>query len=100
MFVTKVRNQLKEFGFTYRKAKQKPSLTHKQKKVKLMWDKEKQPWMKVIFNDESKICSGKKKMDDHLSGGFSNKNDYQKKTGKFPMSCIIQGCRTFKRTKR
>lgn len=43
MFVTKVRNQLKEFGFTYRKAKQKPSLTHKQKKVKLMLGKEKQP---------------------------------------------------------
>lgn len=43
MFVTKLRNQLKEFGFTYRKAKQKPSLTHKQKKVKLMLGKEKQP---------------------------------------------------------
>lgn len=41
--MTKLRNQLKELGFTYRKAKQKPSLTHKQKKVRLMWVKEKQP---------------------------------------------------------
>uniref|UniRef100_A0A4W6BLW5 Transposase Tc1-like domain-containing protein n=1 Tax=Lates calcarifer TaxID=8187 RepID=A0A4W6BLW5_LATCA len=53
-----VRNRLKEMGFTYRKAKRKPSLTPKQKKTRLQWAKEKQlwtvdDWMKVIFSDES-----------------------------------------------
>uniref|UniRef100_A0A4W6BIB5 Transposase Tc1-like domain-containing protein n=1 Tax=Lates calcarifer TaxID=8187 RepID=A0A4W6BIB5_LATCA len=58
-----VRNRLKEMGFTYRKAKRKPSLTPKQKKTRLQWAKEKQlwtvdDWMKVIFSDESRICIG------------------------------------------
>uniref|UniRef100_A0A3Q2UHF8 Transposase Tc1-like domain-containing protein n=1 Tax=Fundulus heteroclitus TaxID=8078 RepID=A0A3Q2UHF8_FUNHE len=53
-----VRNRLKEMGFTYRKAKRKPSLTPKQKKTRLQWAKEKQSWtvdewMKVIFMDLS-----------------------------------------------
>uniref|UniRef100_A0A3B4YMY3 Transposase Tc1-like domain-containing protein n=1 Tax=Seriola lalandi dorsalis TaxID=1841481 RepID=A0A3B4YMY3_SERLL len=32
-----VTNRLKEIGFTYRKAKQKPSLTPKQKRPRLRW---------------------------------------------------------------
>uniref|UniRef100_A0A3Q0RED3 Transposase Tc1-like domain-containing protein n=1 Tax=Amphilophus citrinellus TaxID=61819 RepID=A0A3Q0RED3_AMPCI len=48
-----VRNRLKEVGFTYRKAKRKPSLTPKQTKTRLQWAKERQSWtvddwMKVI----------------------------------------------------
>ena len=42
-----------------RKAKQKPALTHKQKKMRLKWAKETQcvdNWMKVIFTDEFRIC--------------------------------------------
>uniref|UniRef100_A0A3B5B7H8 Transposase Tc1-like domain-containing protein n=1 Tax=Stegastes partitus TaxID=144197 RepID=A0A3B5B7H8_9TELE len=52
-----------EMGFTSRKAKQKPSITPKQKKIRLQWAKEYQSWsvddwMKVIFSDESRICIG------------------------------------------
>lgn len=47
--------------FTYRKAKRKPALTPKQKKIMFHWPKEKQSWsvddwMKEIFSDESQIC--------------------------------------------
>uniref|UniRef100_A0A3B5BFX1 Transposase Tc1-like domain-containing protein n=1 Tax=Stegastes partitus TaxID=144197 RepID=A0A3B5BFX1_9TELE len=50
-----VRNRLKEMGFPYRKAKQKPSLTPKQKKTRLQWAKENQlwtldDWMKRTFS--------------------------------------------------
>ncbi|CAJ0966607.1 unnamed protein product [Ranitomeya imitator] len=51
-------------GFTFRKAKRKPSLTPKQKKTRLQWATEKQSWtvddwMKVLFSDESRICIGR-----------------------------------------
>ena len=52
------RNRLKEMGFMSRKAKHKPSVTPKQKKTRLQWAEEKQPWsvdgwMEVIFRDGS-----------------------------------------------
>ena len=57
-----VRNQLKEIRFPSRKAKYKPSQTSKEKKTKLQWAEEKQPWtvdgwMEVTFRDESPIFS-------------------------------------------
>lgn len=56
------RNHQKGMGFTFRKAKWKPSLMPKQKK-KLQWAEEKQwwavdDWMKVKFNNELQICVG------------------------------------------
>lgn len=95
-----VRNRLKEMGFTYRKAKRKPSLTSKQKKTRFQWAKERQSWtvddwMRVIFSDESRICIGQG--DD--AGTFvwcrSNKiyeDNCLKKTCKFPQSLMIWGC--------
>uniref|UniRef100_A0A8C5ECY3 Transposase Tc1-like domain-containing protein n=1 Tax=Gouania willdenowi TaxID=441366 RepID=A0A8C5ECY3_GOUWI len=55
-----VRNCLKGNGFTYRKAKRKPSLTPKLKRTKLYWAKKKlswtvDDWTKVIISDESQI---------------------------------------------
>ncbi len=101
-----VRNGLKEMGFTYRKAKRKPSVTPKQKKTRLQWAKEKQSWtvddwMKVIFSDESRICIGQG--DD--AGTFvwcrSNEiyeDDCLKKTCKFPQSLMIWSCMSGKGT--
>ncbi|KAL7380620.1 hypothetical protein ABVT39_020779 [Epinephelus coioides] len=93
-----VRNRLKEMGFTYRKAKRKPSLTPKQKKTRLQWAKEKQSWtaddwMKVIFNDEPRICIGQG--DDAGTFVWCRSNeiyDCLKKTCKFPQSLMIWGC--------
>uniref|UniRef100_A0A3B4TA56 Transposase Tc1-like domain-containing protein n=1 Tax=Seriola dumerili TaxID=41447 RepID=A0A3B4TA56_SERDU len=39
-----VRNRLQEVGFTFRKAKRKPSLTPKQKRTRLQGAKEKHSW--------------------------------------------------------
>lgn len=49
---------LNEVRLTYRKFKQKPTLSPKLKQTRSPWTKEKQSWhagdwMKVIFNDES-----------------------------------------------
>ena len=50
-------------GIHIEKSQTKPVLTHKLKKMKLKWSKEKQTWcvdnwMKVIFSNESRICIG------------------------------------------
>ena len=37
-----LRNQLNEKGFTYRKARGKPTLRHKHKRMRLKWAEEKQ----------------------------------------------------------
>lgn len=101
-----VQNRLKEMGFSYRKAKRKPSLTLKQKRTRLQWAKERQSWtvndwMKVIFSDESRICIGQG--DD--AGTFVwccsseiYKDDCLKKTSKFPQSLMIWGCMSGKGT--
>uniref|UniRef100_A0A8C1NF85 Transposase Tc1-like domain-containing protein n=1 Tax=Cyprinus carpio TaxID=7962 RepID=A0A8C1NF85_CYPCA len=95
-----VRNRLKEMGFTYRKAKRKPSLTSKQKKTRFQWAKERQSWtvddwMRVIFSDESRICIGQG--DDAGTFVWCRSNEiYEdnclKKTCKFPQSLMIWGC--------
>lgn len=101
-----VRNRLKEMGFSYRKAKRKPSLTPKQKRTRLQWAKDRRAWtvddwMKVIFSDESRICIGQG--DD--AGTFVwcrsseiYKEDCLKKTSKFPHSLMIWGCMSGKGT--
>ena len=85
-----VRNRLNEMGFTYRKAKRKPTLTPKQKRTRLQCAKEKQSWsvdeMKVIFINESRICIRHRDYAGTLVWSHSNetyKDDCLKKTIKF-----------------
>uniref|UniRef100_A0A3P9PNQ9 Transposase Tc1-like domain-containing protein n=1 Tax=Poecilia reticulata TaxID=8081 RepID=A0A3P9PNQ9_POERE len=44
-----VRNRLKDMGFQYRKAKQKPALAPKHKKTRLQWAKERQSWTSMSW---------------------------------------------------
>ena len=47
-------------GFEYKKAKQKPILSDKQKEIRLNWakDHEKTDWKNIIFSDETSIWTG------------------------------------------
>uniref|UniRef100_A0A4W6EZN1 Transposase Tc1-like domain-containing protein n=1 Tax=Lates calcarifer TaxID=8187 RepID=A0A4W6EZN1_LATCA len=61
-----VRNRLKEMGFTYRKAKRKPSLTPKQKKTRLQWAKENQKERWKLGKEELKLAEMKDDNKDHV----------------------------------